>query len=172
MTFIFRKYVYLRSMFIVLISCLLYPIMVVQSYIIYTDKIHSKAWILFWIKMLRWQNGQGSQHSLWVSSAIYAYCSSINGTKQNKIRLHAAINLQRAIRIKFPDHSWLFHQRWRNSPLSRGYYGLYETTATTATGTSKNNRFDELNNNSARASRFFVHFFAFIAQLRREMTKF
>ena len=28
-----------------------------------------------------------------------------NKTKQNKIRLHAAINLQRAIRIKFPDHS-------------------------------------------------------------------
>ena len=36
----------------------------------------------------------------------------------------------------------------------------------------KNNRFNEQNNNSARASRFFVHFFAFTAQLRREMTKF
>ena len=32
--------------------------------------------------------------------------------------------------------------------------------------------FNEQNNNSARASRFFVHFFAFTAQLRREMTKF
>ena len=39
-------------------------------------------------------------------------------------------------------------------------------------GTSKNNRFNEQNNNSARASRFFVQFFAFTAQLRREMTKF
>ena len=49
-------------------------------------------------------------------------------------------------------------------------WGRYETT--TSTGTSKNNRFNEQNNNSARASRFFVHFFAFIARLRREMTKF
>ena len=40
------------------------------------------------------------------------------------------------------------------------------------TGTSKNNRFNEQNNNSARASRFFVRFFAVPAQLRREMTKF
>ena len=32
--------------------------------------------------------------------------------------------------------------------------------------------FNEQNNNSARASRFFAHFFAFTAQLRREMTKF
>ena len=47
-----------------------------------------------------------------------------------------------------------------------------ETTATTATGTSKNNKFKELNNNSTRASRFFVHFFAFTAQLRREKTRF
>ena len=35
----------------------------------------------------------------------------------------------------------------------------------------KNNRFNEQKNNSARASRFFVHSFAFTAQLRREMTK-
>ena len=34
----------------------------------------------------------------------------------------------------------------------------------------KNNRFNEQNNNSARASRFFVHFFAVPAQQRREMT--
>ena len=34
------------------------------------------------------------------------------------------------------------------------------------------NRFNEQNNNSARASRFFVQFFAVPAQLRREMTKF
>ena len=36
----------------------------------------------------------------------------------------------------------------------------------------KSNIFNERNNNSARASRFFVHFFAVPAQLRREMTKF
>ena len=48
----------------------------------------------------------------------------------------------------------------------------YKTTSTTAKGTSKNKRFNEQNNNSARASRFFVPFFAFTAQLRREMTKF
>ena len=32
----------------------------------------------------------------------------------------------------------------------------------------KNNRFDKQNNNFARASRFFVHFFAVTARLRRE----
>ena len=35
----------------------------------------------------------------------------------------------------------------------------------------KSNRFNEQNNNSTRASRFFVHFFAVPPQLR-EMTKF
>ena len=30
-------------MIIALISCLLYPIMVIQSYIIYKDKIHEKS---------------------------------------------------------------------------------------------------------------------------------
>ena len=39
-------------------------------------------------------------------------------------------------------------------------------------GGQKHNRFYEQNNNSARASRFFVHFFATPAQLRREMSKF
>ena len=34
------------------------------------------------------------------------------------------------------------------------------------------NRFNEQNNNAARASRVFVHFFAVTAQLRPEMTKF
>ena len=34
----------------------------------------------------------------------------------------------------------------------------------------KNNRFNEQNNNSARASRFFVHFFAVSAQQRCDMT--
>ena len=36
----------------------------------------------------------------------------------------------------------------------------------------KSNRFSEQNNNSARASRFVVHFFTVPEQLRREMTKF
>ena len=36
----------------------------------------------------------------------------------------------------------------------------------------KSNRFNEQNNNSARASRIFVHFFAVPVQLRHEMTKF
>ena len=36
----------------------------------------------------------------------------------------------------------------------------------------KPNGFHEQNNNSARASRFFVHFLAVPAQQRREMTKF
>ena len=36
----------------------------------------------------------------------------------------------------------------------------------------KHNRFYEQNNNSARASRFFVNFFAVSEQLRSEMTRF
>ena len=36
----------------------------------------------------------------------------------------------------------------------------------------ESNRLNEQNNNSARASHFFVHFFAFTEQPRREMTKF
>ena len=39
-------------------------------------------------------------------------------------------------------------------------------------GNVKKYRFNEQNINSARASPFFVHFFALSAQLRREMTKF
>ena len=35
----------------------------------------------------------------------------------------------------------------------------------------KSNRFNEQNNDSARASRIFVHFFAVPGKLRREMTK-
>ena len=34
----------------------------------------------------------------------------------------------------------------------------------------KSNRFNEQNNNSPRASRFLVHFFAVPAQLQREVT--
>ena len=36
----------------------------------------------------------------------------------------------------------------------------------------KNNRFNEQNNNFARVSRFFVHFFVIPAQLRREIANF
>ena len=36
----------------------------------------------------------------------------------------------------------------------------------------KSNWFNDQNNNFARASQFLVHFFAFPAQLRREMAKF
>ena len=60
----------------------------------------------------------------------------------------------------------------RERPSFFPHYGPHETTTATATATSKNNRFSKQNNNSARASRFFVHFFAVSAQLRREMTKF
>ena len=49
--------------------------------------------------------------------------------------------------------------------------GPYETTRAAATGTSKSNGLTSQNNSSARALRFFVHFFAVPAQMRREMTK-
>ena len=63
------------------------------------------------------------------------------------------------------------------SPISHPFSkteqrGPYETTTATATESSKSNRFNEQNNKSARASRFFVHFFAVPAQPRREMTNF
>ena len=53
--------------------------------------------------------------------------------------------------------------------MGKGYYGALATTTATATRTSKNNnRFITQNNNFARASRFFVHFFTVLARLRRE----
>ena len=60
----------------------------------------------------------------------------------------------------------------RERPSFFPHLGPYETTTATATATTKSNKFSKQNNNSARASRFFVHFFAVSAQLRREMTKF
>ena len=47
-------------------------------------------------------------------------------------------------------------------PVSLGTLRFNDATAT------RNNRFNKLNNNFARASRFFVHFFAVFARLRRE----
>ena len=41
---------------------------------------------------------------------------------QNRI---AAINRQRAMRIKFHDHSWLSISRRKNWPLSTGYFGSW-----------------------------------------------
>ena len=64
---------------------------------------------------------------------------------------------------------------WKLDAIKKGiYYDIKqlindEAMTTAAMGTSKNNSFNEQNNNSARASRFLVHFFAFT---RREMTKF
>ena len=46
----------------------------------------------------------------------------------------------------------------------------YATMTTSETRTSNTTGFYETNNNSARASRFFVHFFAVTARLRRENT--
>ena len=42
------------------------------------------------------------------------------------------------------------------------------TTTATARRTAKNNMFILTNNNFARASRYFVHFFAVVAPLRHE----
>ena len=50
-------------MFIVISSCLMYPMMVIQSYKIYTDKIHKKLNNGLNQKV----NEQGSPHSLQVS---------------------------------------------------------------------------------------------------------
>ena len=47
------------------------------------------------IKILTPENEQ-------VSQSIYAYCSSINGTQS---KYDAAISHQRALRIKFRDHT-------------------------------------------------------------------
>ena len=63
-------------MFIVIRSCLMYSVMVIQSYIIYTDKIHKKLNNGLNQKV----NEQDSQHLLQVSYSIYAHYSSINRT--------------------------------------------------------------------------------------------
>ena len=56
-------------MLIVIRSSLMYPIMVIQSYIIYRDKIHKKLNNGLNQKV----NKQGSQHSLQVSYTICAH---------------------------------------------------------------------------------------------------
>ena len=63
-------------------------------------------------------------------------------------------------------------------PTGLQYRALYESARgqdtrdflkmRTTTRTSKNNRFNKKNNNFARASHVFVHFFPFFARLRRE----
>ena len=63
-----------------------------------------------------------------------------------------------------------------NDSLDRAWsneWGAYKTTTATVRRSSKSNKFSEQNNNSARASHFFVYFFNTLpAQIRREMTKF
>ena len=46
--------------------------------------------------------------------------------------------------------------------------GAKVTITATATRTANSNKFDKANNNSARTSRFFVHFLAAAARLQRE----
>ena len=60
----YDKYLFSEfNMFIVIRSCLMYSVMVIQSYIIYTDKIHKKLNNGLNQKV----NEQDSQHSLQVS---------------------------------------------------------------------------------------------------------
>ena len=85
----------------------------------------------------------------------------------------ATINHQRAIRIKLYHHSWLFHRLLKKTGRCRGEIEtLRNYNGDGIRERLKHNRFYEQNNNSARESRFFVHFFAVPAQLRREMNKF
>ena len=49
---------------------------------------------------------------------------------------------------------------------------LKDATTAAAVRTSKNNRLNRQNNNSARAARFFVHFSAVTARLRFENAQF
>ena len=83
-----------------------------------------------------------------------SYYSSNTGKKPlilEKIPINKEIKEDISIVNKFNN----FHKTF----IPRGSQGPYDTTTATATGTSKDNRFNERNNNSARASLFFVHFF-------------
>ena len=60
----------------------------------------------------------------------------------------------------------------RNESSPSSHLGTLRTTTGRQGERQTSNRFNKQNNNSTRASRFFVHFFAVLAQLRREMTKF
>ena len=52
--------------------------------------------------------------------------------------------------------------------FSRELYQLYQRRRRRQRGLQENNGFVAQNNNFARASRFFVHFFTVLARLRRE----
>ena len=61
---------------------------------------------------------------------------------------------------------------WNTAVANNKYTDLTKLRRRRQGERKKSNRFNEQNNNSARASRFFVHFFAVPAQLRPEMTNF
>ena len=60
---------------------------------------------MFWIKMLTWQNGQGSQHSPTDRRQFMVTTAVQMENNQNSV---AVINRHRALRMKFHDLSWLF----------------------------------------------------------------
>ena len=80
---------------------------------------------------------------------------------------------QCSVGLVFIPFLYRYHAHPYNLPgVSFPLLGTLRNRGDDGNGTSENNRFNEQNNNSPRASRFFVHFFAFTAQLRRGMTKF
>ena len=58
--------------------------------------------------------------------------------------------------------------RYHGSTISGGQQNTKPTTTATARRSAKNDMFILTNNNFARASRYFVHFFAVVAPLRHE----
>ena len=90
-------------MLIVLCLRFLYPIMLIQSQVIYVEKKMTQKLD----NVLKQNVNLTNQTNSWTS---LAYCSSINGT-QSKHDCCNNINHQRALQIKFHGHSWLF-QKW------------------------------------------------------------
>ena len=103
----FRKY----NMFIELSWCLLYPIMIIQSYITFRDEIlKKKTGTTFWIKMLTWENEQGSQHSLQVRRQFMLTSAVKLEHNQNTIDCMAWLIINEPHGSNFYDHSWPFLQ--------------------------------------------------------------
>ena len=69
-----------------------------------------KTWTTFWIKMLTWENEQGSQHSLQVRRQFMLTSAVKLEHNQNTIDCMAWLIINEPHGSNFYDHSWPFLQ--------------------------------------------------------------
>ena len=77
---------------------------------LYRLNICKKTWIIFWIKMLTWENEQDN------------YLCLLQQYKWNNQNMTDTINHPCAMCIKFHDYSWLFHQSIKKLAIVEGLF--------------------------------------------------